>query len=431
MDSGRSIVNPPETRSMNWKRAWIAAFALLVLCCHPIFPQQTSSPVQPANATSSDTTAATMATEDVLAGPVSDDDDLRRALTGKQLFIRGLWLDDDLHFNMYGDLVSTSPKGSFTLCAVEIEHVRLTKKQVELEGVRYGIHFDDAANWADSATSFDLLRVTPKKKHMTIIIDRQQVITPKKKKEETKPGAGAAKTGAATSPAATSAAANPAQTAAASGEGQGGADASTTDPRKAAEQLRYAINRIFAPGLDGKIIAQMPDYWQYFYKAQMEHHSMEPTDPNIVRPGPGVDGPKLVRNLVASSNDYAQRCQVAGVASYKVILDPEGKPIGVAVYRPIGFGLDENAVEAIRKSTFMGATKDGKPVSSVIDMAVNFRIYSKLTASPPPGTTQQAPDVAAGQDISPVTGKPSLPGPYSAGQPASQTNAQPPQPAPQ
>jgi Gram-negative bacterial TonB protein C-terminal len=419
---------------MNRKLIWIASIALPVLCSAPLRSQQSASPGQPAaqlaNQSSSDATETTTGSQDVLAGPVSDEEDLRRALVGKQLYIRDLWLDDELHFNMYGGLASTSPKGSFTLCAVEIDHVRLTKRRVELEGVRYGIHFADAANWADSATSFDFLRVTPKKRHMTITIDREQVFVPKKKKGETQPAASATPGGAETNAAAEGAAPNPAPTSqaqpAADNEdrGKNEPEPTTTDPAKAADLLRHAINRIFAPGLDGKMIAQMPDYWQYFYKAQKDHRSMEPTDPNIVRPGPGIDGPKLVKNLVAPSNDYAQRSQVAGVASYKVILDPGGKPIGVAVYRPIGFGLDENAVEAIRKSTFAGARKDGKPVSSVIDMAVNFRIYSKRTASASPGTTQQASDAAGSQNISPVTGRPTLPGPYTAAQPAFQNSSQ-------
>lgn len=405
---------------MNWKYTWIAAFALPVLCSSPLYPQQTS-PDQPANVTSPDTTAATVGSQDTLAGPASSEDDLRRVLTGKQIYLRGLWLDDELHFAMNGDLASNSPKGSFTLCAIEIDHVRMTKKRVELEGARYGVHFADAANWADSATSFDYLRVTPKKKHLLITIDRELVIIPKKRKGESKPAAGAAPAEATASPAADDAAnpapADQAQTVASNGDAaKNNPEPTTTDPAKAAELLRHAINRIFAPSLDATMIAQMPDYWQYFYKAQLDHRSMEPSDPNIVRSGPGVDGPKLVRNLVATSNDYAQRAQVAGVASYKVILDPNGKPLGVAVYRPIGFGLDESAVAAIQKSTFTGATKDGKPVSSVIDMAVNFRIYSKRTAPAAPGTTQQAADPLAGQNISPVTGKPTLPGPYTTAQ---------------
>jgi len=64
-------------------------------------------------------------------------------------------------------------------------------------------------------------------------------------------------------------------------------------------------------------------------------------------------------------------------------------------------------VTAIEKSTFAPAVKDGKPVPSVIDVAVNFRIYSKRTAA---GAPESA---AADPSTSPVTGKPSMPGLYS------------------
>jgi hypothetical protein len=115
-----------------------------------------------------------------------------------------------------------------------------------------------------------------------------------------------------------------------------------------------------------------------------------------------------VKNVVPLSNDYAQRGEVAGVASYKVILGADGKPLGVAVYRPIGFGLDENAVAAIQKSKFAPAMKDGKPVASVFELAVNFRIYSKRTAQAAP----ESPEGTPGAD--PLTSKPSLPGIYTA-----------------
>jgi len=81
------------------------------------------------------------------------------------------------------------------------------------------------------------------------------------------------------------------------------------------------------------------------------------------------------------------------------------------VYRPIGFGLDENAVAAIEKSTFAPAVKDGKPVSSVIDVAMNFRIYSKRTAT---GALESAEATEPVSGASPVTGKPPMPGLYSA-----------------
>src|SRR5581483_609427 len=190
-----------------------------------------------------------------LAAPALTEDELRQRLVGKQLFLRGLWLDDELHFDMHGKLVSQSAKGSFTLCSVDIERVRLTKRRVELEGVRYGIHFEDEGNWANQAASFDRIRVTPKKKHFEIVLDRQVVVVPKKKK-----GQKGADADTASAPA--TAADATANTAAA-----GGLDAdTTTSPGESAERVRHALDKIFAPSLDAQMIAQMPDYWQYFYQ---------------------------------------------------------------------------------------------------------------------------------------------------------------------
>jgi hypothetical protein len=419
------------------KPVWIAACALPLLCTPLLYPQDPSATPTATSPASTDAKAAAAPAAEEASAPVNTatparkeaemvarptgkgenlgEAELKARLTGRPLFLRGLWLGENLHFNMNGDLVGQSAKGSFTLCGVFIDKVRVTKKTVELEGVRFGVHFEGEAPWEQQATSFDRIQITPKKKHEVIVIDRQLVVVPKKKKGLFGKGKGeddakAVKGGASGN----------------KGEGASGEEVAegkdlppgaTTSPEESAEHLRTALNKIFAPELDGKMVAEMPDYWQYFYQAQDSHKWLEPTDRTLVHPGPGVNGPKILKNVAAVSNDYAQKSEVAGVASYKVILDPAGKILAVAVYRPIGFGLDENAVAAIRKSTFAPAVKDGKAVASVIDVAVNFRIYSKRTAG-----AAAAPETGADPNASPVTGKPALPGLYS--QQAGQTQAQ-------
>lgn len=453
LDSVRILFGARETLRGLLKHA-AAAFALPVLCTSLLYSQANPPEPSPTTNPPSDTKAAPGAAENPAtaadntvapqrqtteivakpAGKATDlgEDELKARLTGRPLYLRGLWLGDSLHFNMDGTLVGQSQKGSFTLCGVFIDKVHVTKKTVELEGVRWGVHFEGEAPWDQQATSFDRIQITPKKKHQLIVIDRQLVVIPKKKKglfgkgdqdgkdQTAKPASGDPGTGV------TGGA--PAGTEEATANGKELPPGATTSPEEAAEHLRNALNKIFAPDLDGKMVAEMPDYWQYFYQAQDSHKWLEPTDQTLVHPGPGVNGPKLVKNVVPASNDYAQKGEVAGVASYKVILDPGGKILAVAVYRPIGFGLDENAVAAIEKSTFVGAVKDGKPVPSVIDVGVNFRIYSKRTAA------GAATEPGAEANTSPVTGKPALPGLYSqqaappsSTAPAQQTQAQAPQ----
>jgi hypothetical protein len=429
--AGQNIFHLYGERLM--KLARFAVFALPILCTSLLYSQANPPATSPAqdNPDTGTAVAAPLAehkTTEIMAKPSGKagdlgESELKARLTGRPLFLRGLYLDETLHFNMNGDLVSQSPKGSFTLCGIFVDHVRVTKKTVELEGVRFGVHFEGEAPWDQQATSFDRIQITPKKKHQVIVIDRQLVVIPKKKKEKAEKGAKPGKPAGA--PGASS---DGEETASVPATGSGSASGSangatvamvngkelppgaTTSPAESAEHLRTALNKIFAPELDGKMVSEMPDYWQYFYQAQESHKWLEPTDQTLVHPGPGVNGPKLLKNVVPASNDFAQHGEVAGVASYKVILDPEGKILAVAVYRPIGFGLDENAVAAIEKSTFAGAVKDGKPVASVIDVAVNFRIYSKRTAAAAAPETAAA---AAETNASPVTGKPALPGIYS------------------
>jgi hypothetical protein len=69
--------------------------------------------------------------------------------------------------------------------------------------------------------------------------------------------------------------------------------------------------------------------------------------------------------------------------------------------------LDENAVEAIRAAKFEAAIKDGKPVPVLLDLVVQFRIFSKRTAKT--GSTPPSDKPA----------EPSLPGPYSVQLPSS------------
>jgi TonB family protein len=110
---------------------------------------------------------------------------------------------------------------------------------------------------------------------------------------------------------------------------------------------------------------------------------------------------RLVTNFVPESNEWAQASGVAGMALYHTVIGVDGKPGEIAVARPIGFGLDENAVEAIRKATFEPAVKDGKTVPVLLDLVVQFRIYSKRTA------------VTGKQEAEEKSTAPQLPGPYS------------------
>jgi len=171
----------------------------------------------------------------------------------------------------------------------------------------------------------------------------------------------------------------------------------------AARMLREALDHVFATGLDDKIKAQMPAFWQLYYQAQAAGVDYRPRDPGVLRSSAVDQQAKVLTSIAPDSNEYAQASGIAGQALYRVIIGADGVPAEIAVERPIGFGLDENAVAAIRKATFQPAIKAGQPVAETLDLAVLFRIYSKRTS------------VAASGDAKPP--EPIKPGPYSVNAP--------------
>ena len=344
-----------------------ALFAIFSLC-----GAVSAAPRAPAFAAESQTPSS----------PALGENELRQMLLGKTFYLRGGYLDDTLNFNQRGLLEGHSPQGSYTLNLIQVEKVRLGKRRLQIEGIRYGLHFFGALASEEASTAFDRVRITPPKKTVRIAIGRERVVKPKKHPQHGKQAAPA----------------NAAQPAAAQPAEDYG---TTTSPAQAARMLRAALDRVFAPRLDAQMIAAMPAFWRLYYQAAAAKTDTRSTLAGVLRQNQVDRRARLLASFEPDSNQYAQNAGVAGMALYHAVIEPDGKPGEIAVGRPIGFGLDENAVAAIARARFQPAIKSGHPVPVLVDLIVEFRIYSKRTAA----LTTAAP---AAQPPAP-----DLPGPYS------------------
>ena len=356
------------------------------------------------------------------SGAEVTEDELRKQLVGKPLFLRGAFLGDSLSFTEHGDPTGHPTKGSFTLSGVAIDKVRLTKRKVEFEGARYGLHYVDGLSDSDVTKDVDRIKITPKKKILKITIDREQVaktkpVKEKKSKEKDVKGKKSAPN-AAKKPQAAAAGGKavassetdvmtPAQTGAkreqpvdkaetsaekpepAEKESERAADPKsvtiTTKPGHAAAMLREAIDKVFAQGIDARLQEHMPEFWRLYFQAKAAGVEYRPKDPKVLRSNAVDQQAKVVSSIAPDSNEFAQANGISGRALYRTVIGADGLPVEIAVVRPIGFGLDEKAVEAIQKAKFEPAMKAGQPVAETLDLAVMFRIYSKRT-----GVTSQA-----------------------------------------
>jgi periplasmic protein TonB len=96
----------------------------------------------------------------------------------------------------------------------------------------------------------------------------------------------------------------------------------------------------------------------------------------VYQVGGGISAPVPLNSVEAEFSDEARRAKYQGVCLISLIVDAQGNPQNPRVVRPLGMGLDEKALEAVRQYKFKPAMKDGRiPVPVMITVEVNFRLY--------------------------------------------------------
>ncbi|HEX4032261.1 MAG TPA: energy transducer TonB [Terracidiphilus sp.] len=100
------------------------------------------------------------------------------------------------------------------------------------------------------------------------------------------------------------------------------------------------------------------------------------TGGGVYQIGGRVSAPVALNSVEAEFSDEARRAKYQGVVLISLIVDANGMPQNARVVRALGMGLDEKALEAVRKYRFKPAMLDGKtPVPVPITVEVNFRLY--------------------------------------------------------
>lgn len=89
----------------------------------------------------------------------------------------------------------------------------------------------------------------------------------------------------------------------------------------------------------------------------------------------GVSAPVPIYAPEAEFTDEARRQKFQGTCIISIIVDARGLPRDPHVIRHLGMGLDEKALAAVAQYRFKPAMKNGKPVASRVDVAINFRFY--------------------------------------------------------
>lgn len=102
----------------------------------------------------------------------------------------------------------------------------------------------------------------------------------------------------------------------------------------------------------------------------------------IERVGGKVSAPKVLYDPDPAYSDVARRAGYQATVVLWLVAGMDGRAHRIRVQHGAGMGLDQEAIEAVKLWRFQPATKDGQPVPVMINVEVNFRLYSSSLESP-------------------------------------------------
>ena len=102
--------------------------------------------------------------------------------------------------------------------------------------------------------------------------------------------------------------------------------------------------------------------------------SQAPVRAGVLKVGAGVTPPRVAAKVEAQYSEEARYAKYEGTVVLQIEIRPDGSADNINVTKGLGLGLDDKAVEAIRKWRFNPATKDGSPVTVAAMIESNFRL---------------------------------------------------------
>lgn len=116
-------------------------------------------------------------------------------------------------------------------------------------------------------------------------------------------------------------------------------------------------------------IESLKTFYDYFQRPDSLLSASTPVPENE------QNGLKINAKPRANYTDAARQANISGRIVLAVLLSANGKVTQTIVIKPLGYGLDQEAIRAARQIRFTPAVKDGKPISVVKMIEYSFMIY--------------------------------------------------------
>jgi TonB family protein len=242
-------------------------------------------------------------------------------LMAKALFLRGFYMANDLKYDAAGRVQGAPKGGDWTLAGMNVLKVeRHSPTEIEIDGLRAVIRYNTELH--------EFQRHPLNDEKMRLVVE--------------------------------------------TGQDEGNAHA-----------LEAALGAIFSVGIDPALQRSMPDYWRHYFDPSLAWPQDQLSGQTIYALYGQADQAKEVTPPVvqhrtdAKFTSFAERDKVQGPLQLRMVVDAEGVPQRITVSRPLGYGLDAAAVEAMTKWRFSPGTRQGAPVATGVVVEQDFTIVAR------------------------------------------------------
>jgi len=233
-------------------------------------------------------------------------------LIGKALFLRGSYMGNQLSYDASGNVQGKPKSGDWTLAAFNVtKATRHGPGEIELEGVRVAIRYNPDAH--------EFQRHPIADQTVKVLIRAGDI-----------------------------------------------------------KQFRAMVAAIFSFGIDPSLQRSTSLAWRHYFDPNLPW-APDALTGQTVYPFYGlpdqprdVTPPVLTHKADATITDFALHDKVKGQVQLRMVVDANGSPQHIAITRPLGYGLDEEGVNAVSKWRFTPAMRAGQPVASAIVVNLDF-----------------------------------------------------------
>jgi TonB family protein len=102
---------------------------------------------------------------------------------------------------------------------------------------------------------------------------------------------------------------------------------------------------------------------------------VRPRREHLFRVGHGIEPPRVLVQVDPKYSELAKHMRLQGISLLNLVVDKEGFPLDICIQRSLFPDLDQKAARSVAQWRFSPATKNGEPVSVVINVEVKFRLY--------------------------------------------------------